>query len=178
MSAFKGQTSITIQAPVEKVYAYLVDFPRHPEWAQNLSKVTQISPGPIQVGTMFKTTEGPPPVPSGRKIRMMFHFIVGLMSGARPYSEAKITALEMNRRIAWQAGVPKKDSYLNFAEWEFIFESQGNATYLIQQFCYAPPDPRGQRMLDAAGVAGIEQACAVSLNQLKKRLEQASNGNR
>jgi uncharacterized protein YndB with AHSA1/START domain len=177
MNEFKGQTSITIQAPVEKVYAYLVDFQRHPEWAQNLSKVTQISSGPIGAGTTFKTQEGPPPVPLGKKLKMMAHFMSGVFSGAKTYSEAKITALEANRRIAWQAGVPKGESYLSFAEWEFIFEPQYKATRLTQRFRYAPPDSAGQRMIGVAGVEGLERACAVSLAQLKRRLEQSSNGN-
>lgn len=176
MSEFKGQTSITIQAPVEKVYAYLADFRRHPEWALNVSKVTQISSGPFGVGTTFKTEEGPPPVPLGKKLRMMAHFMSGVFNGAKTYSEAKITALEANRRIAWQGGVPKGESYMSFAEWEFILAPQGGATHLTQRFRYAPPDPAGQRMIGVAGAAGLERACAVSLAQLKRRLEQSANG--
>lgn len=176
MSEFKGQTSITIQAPVEKVYAYLADFRRHPEWVNNVSKVTPTTSGPIGVGTLFKTEEGPPPVPLGKKLRMLAHFMSGVFSGAKTYSEAKITALEANRRIAWQGSIPKGDSYLSFAEWEFILDPQGEATHLTQRFRYAPPDPKGQRMIGVAGAEGLERACAVSLAQLKRRLEQSSNG--
>ena len=61
MPEYKGQSTITIQAPIDRVYAYLADFRRHPEWAKNLSKVTQVTPGPIAVGTVFKTQEGEPP---------------------------------------------------------------------------------------------------------------------
>lgn len=175
MSEFKGQTSITIQAPVEKVYAYLADFRRHPEWVKNVSKVTQTTSGPIEVGTTFKTEEGPPPVPLGMRLRMMAHFMSGVFSGAKTYSEARITALEANRRIAWQGGVPKGDRYMSFAEWEFILDSQNGATHLTQRFRYAPPDPTGQRMIGVAGAQGLERACAVSLAQLKRRLEQSSN---
>jgi uncharacterized membrane protein len=176
MSEFKGQTSITIQAPVEKVYAYLLDFPRHTEWAQNLSKVTQISVGPIAVGTTFKTEEGPPPVPLWAKLKMMVQFVAGVLSGAKPYSEAKITALETNRRIGWQAGIPKGSGFFNFAEWEFVLEPQGAATHLTQRFHWKPQEPGAARMVGAAGSDGLERACAVSLTQLKQRLEQSSNG--
>lgn len=175
MTDYQGETAITIQAPVEKIYAYLVDFQRHPEWAKNLTKVTQTSVGPMGVGATFKTEEGPPPLPLGQTIIMMGHFILGLLSGAKPYSEAKITALEPQRRIAWQAGVPKGQSYLNFAEWEFVFDAQGEATRLTQRFHYIPPDARGERLIAVAGVKGIERACAVSLAQLKRRLEQSEN---
>ena len=61
MPDYQGQSAITIQAPIDRVYAYLADFRRHPEWAKNLSKVTQVTPGPIAVGTVFKTQEGEPP---------------------------------------------------------------------------------------------------------------------
>jgi uncharacterized membrane protein len=36
MPEYKGQSAITIQAPVDRVYAYLADFRRHPEWVKNL----------------------------------------------------------------------------------------------------------------------------------------------
>ena len=173
---FKGQTSIFIKVPIEKVYSYLVDFQRHTEWAQNLNKVTKLSPGPIDVGTVFKTEEGPPPVPLWTRLKMMVHFLSGVVSGAKMYSEAKITALETNRRITWQAGIPKGDNLLSFAEWEFTLEPEGNSTRLTQHFRYAPPDPQGQRMIGAAGTDGITRACTVNLERLKLRLEQSSNG--
>jgi uncharacterized membrane protein len=173
---FKGKTSITIQAPVDQVYTYLVDFRRHTEWVQNISKVTKLSPGTIDVGTVFKTEEGPPPVPLGTKLKMMVHFLPGVCSGAKTYSEATITGLETNRRIAWEAGVPKGKDFLSFAEWEFIFEPEGKSTRLTQHFRYTPPDPRGQRMIGAAGTEGLTRACAANLERLKLRLEERSNG--
>jgi hypothetical protein len=178
VSEFKGQTSIVINASPEATYQYLVDFRRHPEWAQNLSKVIQTSRGPIGVGTTFKTQEGPPPVTLGQKLRMMRYFILGVLSGAKTFSEAKITVLEPPRRIAWQAGVPKGVGYLSFAEWEFHLEPQGADTHLTQRFRYTPSDPIGQRMVGAVGVEGIERACAISLMQLKRHLEQSNNHKR
>ena len=174
MRVFQGQAAIFIQAPVETVYAYLVDFQRHPEWAQNLGKVTPTSTGSTEVGATFRCEEGPPPVPLGTKLKMMAHFMSGVFSGAKTYSEAKITALEMNQRIAWQAWIPKGDDFLSFAEWEFSLEAQAGATRVTQRFRYAPPDPRGQRMIGAAGAAALERACAVSLARLKRRLEFSS----
>lgn len=174
---FKGQTSIILQVPVEKVYSYLVDFQRHTEWAQNLNKVTKLSPGTVDVGTVFRTEEGIPPVPLGTKLKMMVHFMSGVFSGAKTYSEATITALETNRRIAWQAGVLKGDSFLSFAEWEFHLEPKDGSTRLTQHFRYAPPDPKGQRMIGAAGTEGIKRACASNLERLKQRLEGSANSN-
>jgi uncharacterized protein YndB with AHSA1/START domain len=177
VSKFKGQTSITIQAPLEKVYAYLVDFRRHPEWAQNLSKVQQTSSGPMGVGTTFRTHEGPPPVSLIAKLKMMMYVILGLLSGAKPYSIAKITILEANRRIAWQAGIPKGEGFFNLAEWEFVLEPQGTSTRLTQYFHWKPQNPTAERMVRAASMQQLERSCAVSLQQLKRRLEQESNSN-
>src|SRR3954454_10611171 len=96
-----GTTSILIQAPVETIYDYLIDFTRHAEWNANLTKVSQVSAGPIGVGARFRAQEGPPPVSLSRRLRAILFFMAGLASGAKSYSEAEITALEPGRRIAW-----------------------------------------------------------------------------
>ena len=171
MPEYKGQSTITIQAPIDRVYAYLADFRRHPEWAKNLSKVTQVTPGPIAVGTVFKTQEGVPPVRVGQKMKMTISFMQGLLGGAKPYSEATITALELPGRIAWQAGIPKGAGFFNFAEWEFVLEAQSNATHLTQRFHWKPQTPTAKRMVGAAGVKGLENAVTVNLTRLKRRLE-------
>jgi len=174
MREVSGKTSVMINRPVQEVYDYLVDFTRHPEWVKNLQRVQQESGGPIQIGTTFKCQEGPPPVTFGQKLRMMFYFLTGVLSGAKTYSRAEITGLESNRRIAWKAGVPKGDGYFNRAHWELLLESQGQATHLTQRFTYQPQNGVAQRMIDLAGSSGIEQACAVSLAQLKQCLERNS----
>jgi hypothetical protein len=105
---------------------------------------------------------------------MMLYFLTGVLSGAKTYSRAEITALEPDRRIAWQAGVPKGDGYFNRAQWEFLLEPQGQTTRLTQRFTYQPQNGLSRRMVDAAGVGGLERACAASLAQLKQRLERNS----
>jgi uncharacterized protein YndB with AHSA1/START domain len=171
MPDYQGQSAITIQAPIDRVYAYLADFRKHPEWAKNLSKVTQVTPGPIAVGTVFKTQEGVPPVRVGQQVKMMVPFMLGVFGGAKPYSEATITALQPPGRIAWQAGIPKGAGYFNFAEWEFVLEAQGNATHLTQRFHWKPQTPTAERMVGAAGVKGLENAVTVNLTRLKRWLE-------
>lgn len=174
MNEISGQISILINAPVSEVYTYLLDFSRHPEWVKNLQRVQPESSGPIQVGTTFQTQEGPPPVTLRQKLPMMFHFLTGVLSGAKTYSRAEITGLEPNRRIAWKAGVPKGDGYFNLAHWEVLLEPKGQATCLTQRFVYQPQNNVSRRMIAAAGASGLEKACAVSLEQLKQRLERRS----
>ena len=173
MNEVKGQSSVFIGVPAGQVYDYLVDFGRHPEWAQNLQKVTNVTGGPVGMGTVFRTQEGPPPVRWHQKVRMMGYFIAGLMSGAKAYSQARITALEPGKRIAWEAGIPKGEGYFNFAEWEFVLKAEGDGTRLTQHFHYRPQHRLAAGMVGTAGVEGIEQACAVSLARLKEVLEGA-----
>jgi uncharacterized protein YndB with AHSA1/START domain len=166
-----GETSVVIQAGPQVVYDYLVNFTRHPEWVANVSKVTQVSPGAIGVGTIFHTQESAPPVPFLRKLNMMRYFIAGLISGSKPFSEAEITALEPGKLIAWQAGLRKGNGWFNRAEWELSLQPQGQGTKLTQRFRYLPQTSTAARMIDAAGEGGITQACAVSLQRLKRVLE-------
>jgi hypothetical protein len=173
MQTIEGETKQVISVPSATLYGYLLDFTRHPEWASNLSKVSQVTPGPIGVGTTFRTQEGPPPVPLVTRLRMMRHFIGGLLRGAKPYSQAEITALEPGRRIAWRAGVPRGEGYFNLAEWELILQPQGEATLLVQRFCYKPQAPSAARMIGAAGSDGITRACAINLARLKTVAEQS-----
>src|SRR5262245_57031010 len=171
METIEGETEQVITVPSAALYSYLLDFTRHPEWASNLSRVSQVTPGPIAVGTIFRTQEGPPPVPVLTRLRMMRHFVGGLLSGAKPYSQAEITALVPGQRIAWRAGIPRGAGYFNLAEWEFILQPQGEATRLTQRFCYNPQAPGAARMVGVAGADGIPQACAINLAHLKAAAE-------
>jgi hypothetical protein len=176
MPTYAGAAEITIHAPVATVYAYLADFTRHPEWVRNVSKVVQVSPGPVGVGTVFKTSEGPPPVAFRRKAKMMVQFLLGVLGGAKTYSEAKITVLDPPCRIAWQAGIPQGDGFFNLAEWEFLLEPLGSDTALTERFVWKPQNSTAERMVGAAGAGGLEQAVAQSLEELKQRLERDGAG--
>jgi uncharacterized protein YndB with AHSA1/START domain len=171
---YHGQAAITIQAPAELVFAYLADFERHPEWAANLGRVAPVTPGAAGVGATFKTQEGPPPAGPAQRLRMLVHFLAGVLRGAKTYSTATITALEPPRRIAWQGGIPKGQGFFNRAEWEFLLEPRGAATHLTQRFRLCPQEPGAEHMVRALGPAGWEQAVAFSLLRLKHRLESAA----
>ena len=171
-----GQAEITISAPVDTVYRYLADFPRHSEWVANVSKIERITPGPTGVGTTYRCQEGPPPVSLDTKLRMMFFFVSGLIGGSKSYSEATITDLEPNRRIAWSAGIPKGDGFFNRSEWEIVLEPVGGGTRLVQHFRYMPQTATAGRMVGAAGSDGLVASCGVSLVRLKTILERQPGG--
>jgi len=50
------ERSVTINAPADKVFAYVSDFNRHGEWGGHGLAVTRDGDGPIEVGSKFSTT--------------------------------------------------------------------------------------------------------------------------
>jgi uncharacterized protein YndB with AHSA1/START domain len=121
------QGSVDIAAPVDKVYAYLADFPKHCEWAQTLEAMEQTKPGDVRgVGAVYKTTERqalqadrPPrgPMPEG---------------AFKGTTECEVTELVPNSRIAWRAH-PKPVGMGVHAEMSFDLKPvDPNTTHLVQ----------------------------------------------
>ena len=52
----RWERSTTINAPADKVFAYVSDFSRHGEWGGHGLAVTKDDDGPIAVGSKFSTT--------------------------------------------------------------------------------------------------------------------------
>jgi uncharacterized protein YndB with AHSA1/START domain len=92
------QGSVEINAPVERVYAYLADFPKHCEWAQTLERMELRRPGDDRgVGAIYRTDERQAMhadrAPRGPLPAKAF----------KGTTECEVTELEPNRRIAWRA---------------------------------------------------------------------------
>jgi uncharacterized membrane protein len=167
-----GEVSVRVARPPAEVYPLLADLGEHAAWANNLSRVDKVSAGPIAVGTRFRANEGAPPVSLQRRLASMLFFIVGLLRGANTYSEAEITALEPNRRIAWVAWVAGRNGEFNRAEWEFVLTPRDGGTQITQHFRYLPRTAEGAAMLQVLGGSrGIEAASASNLARLKVWLE-------
>ena len=169
---------MTIEAPADAVYAYLLDFTRHPEWCANLSRVTQLTPGPIGVGTRFHAVEWAPPVAVGRRLLSMVFFIAGLVTGADSHSEAEITALEPGQQIAWTGRVRRRKGDFNRSDWSITLEPSNGATRLRQHFAYFPQTAAARGMVASLDSArGIESAATANLARLKHVLERGvANG--
>ncbi len=45
-----------VDAPVDKVFTYLADFTRHPEWAAHRLKIEPTSQGPVGIGSTFASS--------------------------------------------------------------------------------------------------------------------------
>ena len=106
---WQTEVSIDIEAPVSEVYRYLSDFPRHREWSSaSMTYLTQLTPGPIAVGSEFEAGETVP---------------------GKVVTRSRVTALEPNRRIAWHAWLWK----LNAVDWKFVLSERGGGTHLVQR---------------------------------------------
>src|SRR5581483_8862129 len=99
--AVEGEASVLIHVPSDRVFAYLLDFTRHPEWSTNLGKVRKLTEGPVGVGSRFEATEWAPPVGLPRRVLSSLFYIVGVLTGAGTSSQAEILALEEGRSITW-----------------------------------------------------------------------------
>jgi|GEM_PF-1813979 len=169
---FAGQATISIQAPVEVVYDYLLDFTKHPQWVKNISKVQPLNNGPIGVGSQFKASEFTPPVSFLKMITATLHYAISTFSGTKSYSLAEITTLEPHRHIAWTGRLPRGNGDFNRSEWEIVLEPQGATTQVTQCFRFSPQTERARHMLEAlGGTAGLSEACLVNLERLKYILE-------
>ena len=74
---------IVVNAPPEKVFSYLADFPKHSEWAAHRLKIEQTSQGAIGVGTTFKS--------------------LGHQMGKNNENQVTITELVPNQRLVFEA---------------------------------------------------------------------------
>jgi uncharacterized membrane protein len=90
--------SIEIETPVERVYAYLADFPRHVEWAQTVEKLELKKQGDANgVGAVYKTYEK-------QALQVNRQPFGPFPEKKRPdVTLAEVTELVPNRRIAWKS---------------------------------------------------------------------------
>jgi uncharacterized protein YndB with AHSA1/START domain len=100
MPTIDWQGTVIIAAPVEQVYAYLADFPRHREWAQSVVELEEVHPGDSRgAGRRYRTAE-----------RQAWQADRGprqpLTTGTKGTTMCEVRELTPNRRIAWHAWVP------------------------------------------------------------------------
>ena len=46
---------VLIKSPTEKVFAYVSDLTRHPEWSGGELRIESLTPGPVAVGSQYKS---------------------------------------------------------------------------------------------------------------------------
>lgn len=142
---YQNQVSIDINATPEKVFRYLADFTRHGEWSMSVSKVEQITPGPVRVGTEFKSHE---------TIPQEFD------------SFAQIKALDEPARIAWES----TDHQVFRTNWEFEISPNAGGTHLVQRVTFHAISAFGQELLPVRADV-VESENLSSLSRVKAILE-------
>lgn len=149
MTTLINTYSVVINAPREKVFAYVSDLTRHPEWSGGRLKVEALTSGPVAVGSQY-VSHGDLP---GQKDRR---------------NELRVTELQPPSRFAFIASDPSFGGISH----EFTFTSQGNATLAERRVTLNVP-PIMAFMLRAVIQPLISKPMMdKSMAALKTRLEQ------
>jgi uncharacterized protein YndB with AHSA1/START domain len=170
MAEFKAEQTVVIQAPIAAVYEYISDFPRHVEWNHQPTEMTKITDGPVGVGSVFRTIEQTP-----RDMNWLMKKIFPLMGklmGVANYTEAEITALEPERRVAWKAQAPLKNGgFLAKTEWEIDLASQGDSTKVAQRVHFRFFNKMSERMNMETAAKQNGEEMGYNLARLKEIVE-------
>jgi uncharacterized protein YndB with AHSA1/START domain len=108
MPAIEFQTQIN--APPEKVFAYVSDLEKHTEWTHGQA-IRKTSEGPVAVGSTYQSQEKGP---MGRTVT----------------EKVEVTEYQPTQRFAWRSYGPM-GAHL---DWSFELRSQDSGTLLIQRF--------------------------------------------
>jgi uncharacterized membrane protein len=129
------QGSVHVDAPVEQVYRYLADFPKHCEWAQTLERMEQIKPGDSAgIGRTYKTTERQA-FQSDRAPRET------LDKGFKGTTMCEVRELVPNTRIAWHSyAVPKMGVSADLA-FDLAADADGGTTVTQRITMHQPALP-------------------------------------
>jgi hypothetical protein len=106
--------NIQINAPADKVFTYLADIERHVEWSGELSfgleKIQKVTPGPLTIGTVFKS-------------------LGQLSSRAGVEDTSTVTEFKQDSHLAWET-VSDGAGQQNIYRWAYKLEPRGDGTKL------------------------------------------------
>ena len=160
---------IIINASPETLYNHLVDFRNHVAWNHQLVEITQTTPDPIQVGTVFEAVEQiPASVP--RWLEPVIMFFLRLLA-SNPESRAEITHLVPNEQIEWMAQSPIDGKPDMQVKWQLTFTPKGEATQVSQQFQMFPHSLMARMMTNDTLKKQIAAGCKENLGKLKELIE-------
>ncbi len=137
--------AIQVNAAPERVYDYLVDFSRHPEWSPD-GMIIDAPPGPAHVGSTFKAE--------------------GTLQGKRNASTVEVKALERPRRVLFTAA-DKQGPVTH----EFILTPKDGGTY-VERILSGPNPTFMQKLMFAIFLPiAIRPNFMKALGMLKANLE-------
>jgi|SRR5581483_2739385 len=145
--SWSKSVELTIAAPRETIYNYLLDFTRHAEWSASVREIKLISGEAGKVGAEYEAHEDIP----------------------RPLvSFARITALDPPRLIAWES----TDHRVFRTNWEFDLESLAeSSTRVTQRVTFHSLTPIATVLLYLIRVPRVAPENRSSLERIKEILE-------
>ena len=97
--------------------------------------------------------------------------MMNALMGLKDYTEAEITAMEPNKRLAWKAGLPMRSGYMLKSTWELTLESRESGTVVTQSFRFMPQNMMTRMMANDAQAQKIAEGVAQNLAVLKRIVE-------
>lgn len=107
MTTVTNTYRVTLNVPQDKAFAYVSDLTRHPEWSGGKLIIEPVKPGPLAVGSQYRSRGDIP----GQKDRP---------------NELRVTEYQPNSRFTFLANDP---SFGDVAH-TFTFAAQGNRTVM------------------------------------------------
>ena len=142
MAAFEN--SVTIQRPIEEVFAYLADFENTPRWNYTIEETRKTSPGPVGVGATYRQTRTIP-----RRSEEMFVII----------------AFDPVHELAIQGQIGPFRALASYR-----LEPAGRATRLLNRVDIEPSSVL-LRPFASLATSSVKSAVAQNLDKLKNILE-------
>jgi uncharacterized protein YndB with AHSA1/START domain len=138
---------VSINAAPDKVYSYVADFSKHPEWSMDDLKIDAQTPGPLQVGSRFNA--------------------VGHLLGKPNPSTVSVTALDPPKSFEFEA-----EDKRGITGHVLTFTPEGSGTKVTRQI-FAVKQPALGPLLFAIFKGAINKNFDGALQKLKTNLEKS-----
>ncbi|MGH2534521.1 MAG: SRPBCC family protein [Thermomicrobiales bacterium] len=148
---WQSDVSTDIAAPVDEVFSYLADFPRHKEWSRSVTDIAPVATNdPFGVGSEYSARESVP---------------------TKFTSYTRITAVDPPRHIAWDSA----DRRMMRVEWSFELSPRNSGTHLIQRSHWQPTNVLGRAVFAVMRRRQIPKENRQSLERIKAILEERAS---
>jgi carbon monoxide dehydrogenase subunit G len=141
------QNTLTIQRPVDDVFAFLADFENVPTWNYAIVQTKKTSPGPVGVGTTYRQTRSIP---------------------TRSEEGFKVTVFEPTTRLEVHGDIGPFTATISY-----LLAPVGDGTQLINVVDLESASGAG-RLLAPLATSRVKTAVAANLDRLKQLLEAGS----
>jgi carbon monoxide dehydrogenase subunit G len=143
------QNTLTIQRPVDDVFAFLADFENIPTWNYAILETTKTSPGPVGVGTTYRQLRSIPD---------------------RSEEGFEVTVFEPTSRLDVHGEIGPFTATIGY-----LLAPVGEGTQLVNVVDLESASG-AVRLLAPLATSRVKAAVAANLNRLKQLLEAGSQG--